>query len=116
VRLLTRLRGRGTSHIRTLMDGRRFVVNCGQCEKINLTGKKLTDKIYYHHTGLAGRDQGHYGREAAQEKPEEVLRTAVRGMLPKIRWEGDAEKAEDIRRRRSSARSPVSSYSGFIIS
>ncbi len=56
------------------------VVNAG---KVVLTGNKLKDKIYYHHTGYPGGIKSVSAGKLLQEKPEEVLRKAVRGMLPK---------------------------------
>ena len=46
-------------------------------DKIVMTGKKLDQKIYYHHTGYVG------GRKLLAEKPEFAIRRAVVGMLPK---------------------------------
>jgi len=57
-----------------------IVVNAG---KVVLTGNKLRDKIYYHHTGYPGGIKSVSAGKLLQEKPEEVLRKAVRGMLPK---------------------------------
>jgi len=57
-----------------------IVVNAG---KVVLTGNKLKDKIYYHHTGYPGGIKSVSAGKLLQEKPEEVLRKAVRGMLPK---------------------------------
>jgi large subunit ribosomal protein L13 len=57
-----------------------IVVNAG---KVVLTGNKLKDKIYYHHTGYPGGIKAVAAGKLLQEKPEEVLRKAVRGMLPK---------------------------------
>jgi len=57
-----------------------IVVNAG---KVVLTGNKLKDKIYYHHTGYPGGIKSVAAGKLLQEKPEEVLRKAVRGMLPK---------------------------------
>jgi large subunit ribosomal protein L13 len=56
------------------------VVNAG---KISLTGKKLTDKVYYHHTGYPGGIKSITAGELLKKKPERVLRMAVKGMLPK---------------------------------
>ena len=56
------------------------VVNAG---KVVLTGNKLKDKIYYHLTGYPGGIKSISAGKLLQEKPEEVLRKAVRGMLPK---------------------------------
>ncbi len=57
-----------------------IVVNA---EKIHVTGKKLDKKIYYKHTGYMGHLKETTLREMLQKKPEEVIRLAVRGMLPK---------------------------------
>jgi len=52
-------------------------------EKISFTGKKLTDKIYYHHTGYPGGLKSTTAGKMLAEKPEELLLSTVRGMLPK---------------------------------
>jgi large subunit ribosomal protein L13 len=57
-----------------------IVVNAG---KVRLTGQKLTDKIYYRHSGYPGGLKETSAGKMLQEKPGEVLRLAVRGMLPK---------------------------------
>jgi len=57
-----------------------IVVNA---EKIHVTGKKLEKKIYYKHTGYMGHLKETTLKEMLQKKPEEVIRLAVRGMLPK---------------------------------
>ena len=51
--------------------------------KVRLTGKKLTDKIYYHHTGYRGGLKEFTAEKLLQRNPEEVIRRAVSGMLPK---------------------------------
>lgn len=57
-----------------------IVVNA---EKISLTGKKLTDKIYYRYSGYPGGLKATAAGKMIKEKPEELLRAAVKGMLPK---------------------------------
>ena len=52
-------------------------------DKIRLTGKKLDQKIYYHHTGYPGGLKETTARRMLQTKPEFMFREAVRGMLPK---------------------------------
>jgi large subunit ribosomal protein L13 len=47
------------------------------------TGKKLDKKIYYRHSGYIGGIKSNTARQAFQGKPEDVLRQAVWGMLPK---------------------------------
>lgn len=77
-----RLRGKHKAIFAPYMDAGDFVIVVN-AEKINLTGKKLTDKVYYHHTGYPGGIKAITAGKLLKEKPEEVLRTAVRGMLPK---------------------------------
>ena len=52
-------------------------------EKIQLTGRKLDNKIYYHHTNYPGGLKSITAGKLLKEKPEEVIIAAVRGMLPK---------------------------------
>lgn len=52
-------------------------------DKVVLTGKKLDQKIYYHHTGYVGGLKETKYRKLMQDKPEFVVRKAVVGMLPK---------------------------------
>ncbi|HDK36541.1 MAG TPA: 50S ribosomal protein L13 [Bacteroidetes bacterium] len=51
-------------------------------EKVRLTGRKLDGKKYYHHSGYPGGIKEIPARKLLQEKPEEVLRHAIWGMLP----------------------------------
>lgn len=52
-------------------------------KKVALTGKKLKDKIYYHHTGHPGGIKAVSAETLLAQKPTEMLRMAVKGMLPK---------------------------------
>jgi large subunit ribosomal protein L13 len=52
-------------------------------EKIGLTGRKITDKIYYHHSGYPGGIKAWPAHKLLVKKPEELIRRAVQGMLPK---------------------------------
>ena len=52
-------------------------------EKIKVTGKKLDQKIYYHHSDYVGGMKETTLREKLNKKPEEVIELAVKGMLPK---------------------------------
>lgn len=56
------------------------VVNAG---KVVLTGKKMKDKKYYHHTGHPGGIKETSAEKLLARKPTELIRRAVRGMLPK---------------------------------
>jgi large subunit ribosomal protein L13 len=57
-----------------------IVVNA---EKVALTGKKMKDKIYYHHTGYPGGIKETNAEKLLAKKPTEMIRIAVKGMLPK---------------------------------
>lgn len=52
-------------------------------EKIRVTGKKETDKIYYHHTGFPGGIREETLGKLRDRKPTEILKRAIIGMLPK---------------------------------
>lgn len=56
------------------------VINAGS---VKLTGKKLTDKYYYHHTGYPGGIKAVQAEKLFEKKPCEPLRLAVKRMLPK---------------------------------
>ncbi len=79
-----RLRGKHKPEFAPHMDNGDFIVVVN-CEKIKVTGNKLQKKQYYHHTGYVGNLKSISLEKQLQQKPEEVLRTAVRGMLPKNR-------------------------------
>jgi large subunit ribosomal protein L13 len=59
-----------------------IVVNA---EKIHVTGSKLDQKVYYRHSGYPGGLKSRTLREQLDRRPTEVLRAAVKGMLPKNR-------------------------------
>ena len=52
-------------------------------EKISVTGRKLTDKVYYHHTGYIGGIKSIALQKLLDEHPERAIEFAVKGMLPK---------------------------------
>ena len=52
------------------------------CDKIVLTGKKLEQKMYYHHTGYIGNMKQVKYRTLMEKKPELVMTKAVKGMIP----------------------------------
>ena len=64
-------------------------VDTGDCivvvnaAKVRVSGRKETDKIYYHHTGHIGHMKATAFRDMIQRAPERVIETAVKGMLPK---------------------------------
>lgn len=59
-----------------------IIINAG---KVNLTGKKLDDKMYYNHSGYPGGLRERTARVMRENYPEEMLERAVKGMLPKGR-------------------------------
>ena len=77
-----RLRGKDKPIYTPYMDTGDFVIVVN-ADKVVLTGKKLTDKIYYSYSGYPGGLRETPAGKMLQEKPENVLRMAVRGMLPK---------------------------------
>jgi large subunit ribosomal protein L13 len=52
-------------------------------EKVRVTGRKLSDKIYYHHTGAIGGIKSIALDKLLKEHPERALEIAIKGMLPK---------------------------------
>ena len=58
-------------------------------DKIKLTGKKLRNKIYFHHTGYPGGGKYATAGEWLKKYPERVVEHAVKGMLPKNRLGAD---------------------------
>ncbi len=83
-RIATYLRGKHKARFTPNIDTGDFIVVVN-AEKVTLTGKKLDDKIYYHHTGYPGGIKAETARKRLQRKPESVIMDAVWGMLPKNR-------------------------------
>jgi large subunit ribosomal protein L13 len=78
------LRGKGKPEYTPHVDTGDFVVVVN-AEKIAVTGNKLDDKIYYRHSGYPGGLKERPLRDELQRRPTEVLRKAVKGMLPRNR-------------------------------
>jgi len=78
------LRGKTKPQYTPHVDTGDFVVVVN-AEKIAVTGKKLDEKIYYRHSGYPGGIKQRTLREQLERRPTEVLRSAVKGMLPKNR-------------------------------
>ena len=81
-RIADTLRGKGKPVYTPHVDTGDFVVVVN-AEKIAVTGSKLDTKIYYRHTGYPGGIKQRTLREQLERRPTEVLRKAVKGMLPK---------------------------------
>lgn len=80
--IATILMGKNKPVYTPFMDTGDFVVVVN-AEKIKVTGKKMTDKNYYAHSGYLGGLKTKTLTEMLDRKPEEVIRLAVRRMLPK---------------------------------
>ena len=78
------LRGKHKAEYTPHIDTGDFVVVVN-AEKIQVTGNKLDQKRYYRHSGYPGGLRSRTLREQLDRRPEEVIRTAVKGMLPKNR-------------------------------
>ena len=83
-RIADTLRGKRKPQYTPHVDTGDFVVVVN-AEKIAVTGKKLDEKLYYRHSGYPGALKSRPLREELERRPTEVLRTAVRGMLPRTR-------------------------------
>ena len=88
--------GRLSTQIADLLRGKRKPTYTPHCdvgdfvvvvnaEKISVTGKKRTEKMYHRHSGYPGGLKSRSLNEMLERRPEEVIRIAVKGMLPKNR-------------------------------
>jgi large subunit ribosomal protein L13 len=78
------LRGKRKPQFTPHVDTGDFVIVVN-AEKIHVTGNKLDQKRYYRHSGYPGGLRSRTLREQLDRRPTEVLRVAVKGMLPKNR-------------------------------
>ena len=79
-----RLRGKYKPEYTPHCDVGDFVIVVN-AEKIAVTGKKRTDKLYHRHSGYPGGLSTRTLNEMLERQPEEVIRKAVKGMLPRNR-------------------------------
>jgi len=77
-----RLRGKHKPEYTPHVDTGDYIIVVN-AEKIRVTGNKLNDKMYYHHTGYIGNMKKTNLSDLLDEHPERVIETAVKGMLPK---------------------------------
>jgi len=80
--IAVRLRGKHKPIFTPHADTGDFIVVVN-AEKVTLSGRKWDKKIYYRHTGYIGGLKEISARKLLEKKPEDLLRFAVRGMLPK---------------------------------
>jgi len=78
------LRGKRKPGYTPHVDTGDFVVVIN-AEKISVTGNKRAEKLYYRHSGFPGGLKSRTLDEMLERRPEEVIRKAVKGMLPKNR-------------------------------
>ena len=81
-RIADTLRGKGKPEYTPHVDTGDFVVVVN-AEKIRVTGNKLDQKLYYRHSGYPGGLRSRTLRAQLERRPTEVLRKAVKGMLPR---------------------------------
>ena len=77
-----RLRGKHKPEFTPHMDTGDYIVVIN-ARDIRVTGRKITNKIYYHHSGYPGGIKSVTLGKLLQTKPEQVIEQAVKGMLPK---------------------------------
>ena len=80
--LARRLRGKHKPEYTPHVDTGDYIVVIN-AEKVRVTGRKTTDKMYYHHTGYIGNMKSISFDKLIAKAPERVIQTAVKGMLPK---------------------------------
>ena len=83
-RIADTLRGKGKAQYTPHVDTGDFVVVVN-AEKVRVTGNKLDQKRYYRHSGYPGGIKSRSLAEMLERRPEEVIRKAVKGMLPRNR-------------------------------
>ncbi len=76
------LRGKDKPIFTPHVDTGDFVVVVN-ADKVTLSGNKLDEKVYYWHSGYPGGIKGIKAKDLLEKKPEELVRKAVKGMLPK---------------------------------
>jgi large subunit ribosomal protein L13 len=76
------LRGKHKPQFATHADNGDFVIVVN-ASKVKLTGRKMSQKMYYSHSGYPGGLKTTSAEKLMKEKPEELFRRAVKGMLPK---------------------------------
>ncbi len=76
------LRGKNKVIFTPHMDTGDFVIVVN-ADKVKVTGRKLDQKIYFHHSGYVGGLKETTLREMMAKKPEKVVELAIKGMLPK---------------------------------
>lgn len=79
-----RLRGKHKPEYTPHVDTGDYIVVVN-AKKVAVTGHKISDKVYYHHTGYAGGLKHITFEQLIDKAPERIVQAAVKGMLPKNR-------------------------------
>jgi large subunit ribosomal protein L13 len=82
--IASELRGKTKPEFTPHIDVGDFVIVVN-AEKISVTGRKREQKMYYRHSGYPGGIRSRSLAEMLERRPEEVIRKAVKGMLPRTR-------------------------------
>lgn len=77
-----RLRGKHKPEYTPHVDTGDYIIVIN-ADKIHITGRKRTDKVYYHHSGYPGGIKAISFDQLLQKAPERIINSAVKGMLPK---------------------------------
>jgi len=77
-----RLRGKHKAEYTPHVDTGDYIVVVN-AEKVRVTGRKATDKMYHHHTGYMGNMRSFSFEKMLERAPQDIITFAVKGMLPK---------------------------------
>jgi len=77
-----RLRGKHKAEYTPHVDTGDYIVVVN-AEKVRVSGKKATDKMYHHHTGYMGNMRSFSFQKMVERAPQDIITIAVKGMLPK---------------------------------
>ena len=83
--IASRLRGKHKPIYTPHVDTGDYIVVVN-ASKIRVTGNKMTDKVYYKHSGYIGNMKSMNLETMLEKNPERVIMKSVKGMLPKISW------------------------------
>lgn len=81
-RIATVLRGKNKPEFTPHSDNGDFVI-ITNCDKVRLTGQKLENKMYHTYSGFVGNLRSLSAKQVLADKPEQLIKIAVKGMLPK---------------------------------
>jgi large subunit ribosomal protein L13 len=80
--IATRLKGKHKPEYTAHVDTGDYIIVLN-AEKVQVTGNKANDKVYYHHSGYPGGIKATSFENMLQKSPERIIEIAVKGMMPK---------------------------------